>query len=277
MGEAVLRLASRPATDMFIPADAIDLVWFHNDAEAEFGISSTQGGIESLLNRRSISESAIRDIATGKRKLHAYLKSKGASRALVDHLDPGFLRALEELDCEQVMHVKGDEHGNHSDPFESDHILSSVRRARRIRETLKRIAATHRMILHAVHGPQRGDVNLNRALEKKFGPLVEIVVTLVAAAREEGDLPARDLTLRKAIKDDSFITMQKRQAERLYTEATTVYGKAKVGWDRHEQPKLTAKEPVTCRSAYVRLGQTVYCAKPGPHVDGHWFPSIEVD
>ena len=218
----------KPAHDEFTSSDVEDLIWLWNEAESEYGIRSTQGGIEDQLNRNAIGDEALADLALARRRLNRHLKAKTETRLSLDELDANMQRAIAEaLRDPEYMHISGTSHAGSSAPFENDRAMGGVRRARRIRTRLNAIHEHHRLVLHAVHGPFRINVDDREVLRKKFGELVQIVVNIVAAAREEGDPSAVTLTLTKS-RDDSFVTMQNRRAIALHEHAKNAYGKAKL-------------------------------------------------
>jgi len=237
----------RPGRDQWTSTDAADLMRFFNQLEAACGVRSTMEGQIATLNRRSISDGAKLEATREKRERSRQRKQpppsaptmfEQARDALLDHLgiepvlEPGEPTPQERRDLEpwaQLIHVKESSSGPVVDPYADDMVLRVIREAAPIRARLRSISERSRNVLHAAYGPMRGDTDRNNGLRKKFGDaLIEIVVGIIWMAHDDLSIAgAREMAFWKS-KDPSFVTMQKKQAEKILDAAHVEYGAAKV-------------------------------------------------
>jgi|GEM_PF-4119926 len=216
----------RLGSDQFSSTDVDELTWRFNSAEADFGVRSTQSGIEATLNRLAIGEGAAKEERRDQCE-------RGAMRRELEAMATLSRAAIDLRLDDQTMCISDDSGGGVLDPLGEDigQVARLMAKWRRVEKRLHAIDYRHYQVLYAVYGPARGDAQTNTLLRKKFANLFEIVVVFVAAASESGNLvEARGAALRKANADESFVTMQKKQAEKLLKEAQDVYGKAKIAW-----------------------------------------------
>lgn len=255
MGEAVLSLVrpqGRHTSGEWSSSDVQALTNFWNNLEASCGVKSTMEGQIAMLNRRSISDGSKADAAAEKRRGRVFkrkdfaviaAKLPSATSILLDHLgiepvlEPGQPTPKEFADLvagifpEQLIHINESSSGPIVDPYENDAMLRDICESRTIRSRLMSVSSHCVGVLYAAYGPMRGDTDRNNGLRKKFGdPLIEIVVGLIWMAHDKMSIPAaREMAFWKA-KDESFVTMQKRQAQKILDAAHVEYGKAKLSW-----------------------------------------------
>jgi hypothetical protein len=241
MGAAVALVPSyvrRLPSDQWSSSDASALTTFWNQLEAACGVKSTMEGQMQTLHRRSISDSAMAEYSLNKRakkrkpKPKTPLGKEAAAFFARAGIDPVMAEdeptAFDMHPSEQEIHVKESASFAPADDREDLQRTRLIRDGERIRARLVAMSPRHCAVLHAAYGPARGDTERNNGLRKKFGdPLIEIVVGLVWMAHDELSISAaREMAFWRS-KDESFVVMQKKQAEKILAVAQGEYGKAK--------------------------------------------------
>jgi hypothetical protein len=208
--------------------EVAELQWFFCQAEADMGVRSTFGEqLARALGKRASDEA--RRLASKRRWLLKRTirgwSPKAAStleaECLAIGIPIGNRAAATTQFHEQHIYQHAEAHEPPNDPYENDSILFLVRRANMIRRRLERAGSNATKVLNAVYGiPMAGEDRA--ALRKRFGDLVEIVVALVACQRSDTDAPARSI-VRAKLNDDTFITMQTRNAREYLKNACEAY------------------------------------------------------
>lgn len=244
------KYAGDPAAAL-LPVEVRDLRWFYCEAESDMGIRSTFGRqLDAALAQRISDEAAsdaraVRALRTRlqkgwrpKRRALRRAKRSAITEAMLEHVgadlpDEGVAQTQrispERLDLgdlsEQTIYMRSPLRTVVIDPYESEAILKCVGRANRIRARLVVAGDAVARVLHAVYGPATFGQE-RKALAKRFGDLVEVVVAIMAAKREPSDPPAR-ATVIANLHNDAFVRTARIVAENRLRAAAEAYAETR--------------------------------------------------
>ena len=223
--------------------DELDLKWWFCFAESDMGVHSGQGAQQDALQRRlphytppppwlDVNDDPADRADDRQAAITAhYPGARTTPKTACPGCEPG-------VDCKHRAwdiawpspHLMEDRESRSTviaDPY-PDEILRAIRRGRHIRATLVRMPDVRQYwLLGAVYGPIVGDRKDTLAIRKRLGELCEIAVSMMAAARDEGDESARRLVVRK-LTDESYLTMARRASERYLHQAQAMYVTARM-------------------------------------------------
>jgi len=169
-----------PARDdsALLAGDIVDLRWFWQDAEAECGVRSNFGAqLEASYLWPDDARTARRsEWSWNGPRAEAY---EGANEAALSEDD--FAMAFDP--AYGPVHVHETRSLHWSDPYD-DIQLGAVRRANRIRATLRSMRLPNVFVLFAVYGQRRAD-DETTDLRTRFGDLVGIVTAAVKASMQD--------------------------------------------------------------------------------------------
>lgn len=208
-----------------------ELRWRFTQVEADLGIRSTFGAqLDGALSQR-ISDEAVREsrqVRALVTQLRKGRRPKGVAREFAERL--GLLRGATgtvrvEMLGGDYIYMRAPLHSLPADPYESDTVLTLVRRQREVDRRRRLVGHAHDRILQAVYGNSTLGDDV-QAFRKRFGELLDVAVAIVNSQRSEKDPPARAI-VRAKLSDDSFVRMLKQGAGAYLRAACIAYAETR--------------------------------------------------